>query len=80
MTKYFNNENSYFLSTISFSFVHLNNVFFMGQVYVLFCNKIKIKNIPSMISFCWLKAHKLTSAFSYNDWWRYPLTCMGVME
>ena len=32
------------------------------------------------VSFSWLKANRLTSAFSYNDWWRHPLICMGVME
>jgi len=30
------------------------------------------------LSFSWLKANLLTSAFSYNDSWRHPLLCMGV--
>jgi len=30
--------------------------------------------------FLWLKANRLTSAFSYNDWWRHPLLCMSVRE
>jgi len=38
-----------------------------------------LDNIKFM-SFLWLKAIMLTSAFSYNDWWRHPLLCMGVME
>lgn len=32
------------------------------------------------VSFSSLKANRLTSAFSYNDGWRHPLICMGVME
>jgi len=32
------------------------------------------------VSFSWLKANRLTSTFSYNDWWRHPLICMSVME
>jgi hypothetical protein len=32
------------------------------------------------VSFSWLRANRLTSAFSYNDWWRHPLICMGVRE
>jgi len=30
------------------------------------------------MSFAWLKAKMLTFAFSYTDWWRHPLICMGV--
>ena len=31
------------------------------------------------ISFSWLKTYKPTYAFSYHDWWRHPLLCMGVL-
>ena len=31
-----------------------------------------------VMSFLWLKAKMLTSALSYNDWWRRPFLCMGV--
>jgi len=30
------------------------------------------------MSFAWLKAKMLAFAFSYTDWWRHPLLCMGV--
>jgi hypothetical protein len=33
-----------------------------------------------LTSFLWLKANKLTSAFSYTDWWRDPFLCMGVRD
>jgi len=33
-----------------------------------------------LTSFLWLKANKLTSAFSYIDRWRDPLLCMGVRD
>ncbi|AES95698.1 hypothetical protein MTR_5g028380 [Medicago truncatula] len=29
------------------------------------------------MSFSWLKANKPTYAFSYHDWWRHSLPCMG---
>jgi len=32
------------------------------------------------LSFAWLKAKRIPSAFSYADWWRHPLLCMGVRE
>ena len=32
-----------------------------------------------LMSFSWLKANKPTYAFSYHDWWRHPLPCMGVL-
>jgi len=32
------------------------------------------------VSFSWLKGDRLISAFSYNDWWRHPIICMGVTE
>jgi hypothetical protein len=33
-----------------------------------------------LTSFSWLKANNLTSAFSYTDWWREPILCMGVRD
>lgn len=29
-------------------------------------------------SFLWLKSTMPTFAFSYHDWWRHPLACMGA--
>jgi hypothetical protein len=31
------------------------------------------------MSFIWLKANMPSLAFSYNDWGRHPLLCMGVL-
>ena len=51
---------------------------------MIFKNKAKdmtqLLDIVKFVSFSWLKANMLTTTFSYNDWWRHPLTCMGVME
>jgi hypothetical protein len=40
---------------------------------------------PSMLvekvklnSFLWLKSKQVAFAYSYHDWWRHPLSCMGV--
>jgi len=32
-----------------------------------------------ILSFSWIKADMPTFVFSYNDWWRHPLPCMGVI-
>jgi hypothetical protein len=32
-----------------------------------------------MISFQWLKANLINFVFSYHDWWRSPLSCIGLM-
>jgi hypothetical protein len=31
-----------------------------------------------LTSFLWLKSNKVNFCFSYHDWWRHPLHCMGV--
>jgi hypothetical protein len=31
-----------------------------------------------LLSFQWLKVNLITFVFSYHDWWRHPLLCMGV--
>jgi hypothetical protein len=41
---------------------------------------IKLLDYVRFMSFSWLKAKLLSSAFSYNDWWRNPLLCMGIRE
>jgi len=41
---------------------------------------VNLLEFVKFMSFLWLKARLLTSAFSYNDWWRHPLLCMGVRE
>jgi len=50
----------------------------------IFNNKIQdvvhLLETVKFLSFSWLKANFPTSAFSYTDWWRYPLLCMGVGE
>jgi len=40
----------------------------------------KLLDNVKLMSFLWLRANKLTSAFSYHDWWRHPLLCFGVRE
>ena len=37
-----------------------------------------VDNVKFM-SYSWLKANMSTFAFSYNDRWRHPLPCMGVL-
>jgi len=52
-----------------------NNIFnHKTKDVVLLLDSVKLT------SFLWLKANKLTSAFSYTDWWRDPLLCMGVRD
>lgn len=29
-------------------------------------------------SFLWLKSHQVSFTYSYYDWWKHPLLCMGV--
>jgi len=29
-------------------------------------------------SFLWLKSKHVTFSYSYHDWWKHPLLCMGV--
>jgi len=29
-------------------------------------------------SFLWLKSKQTPLAYSYYDWWKHPLSCMGV--
>jgi len=41
---------------------------------------VKLLDNVKFMSFLWLKSRLLTYAFSYNDWWRHPLLCMGVRE
>jgi len=53
-----------------------NNKIFKDKVEDLAQLLDKVK----FVSFSWLKANRLTSTFNYNDWWRHPLICMGVME
>ncbi|XP_024634470.1 uncharacterized protein [Medicago truncatula] len=52
--------------------------------YMIFNDKAQdleqIVDNVKFVSFFWLKANSLTSAFSYSDWWRHPLICMDVME
>jgi len=39
---------------------------------------VQLLETVKFMSFSWLKAKSLTSAFSCTDWWRHPLLCMGV--
>jgi len=32
-----------------------------------------------LLSFSWLKANMSSFAFTYQDWWHHPLSCMGVL-
>jgi hypothetical protein len=31
------------------------------------------------VSFLWLSSNSVPLAFGFHDWWRYPLTCIGVL-
>ncbi|RHN45252.1 hypothetical protein MtrunA17_Chr7g0228391 [Medicago truncatula] len=53
-----------------------NNRVFKGKAQDL----VQLLDTVKFMSFSWLKAKLLTSPFSYNDWWRHPLLCMGVEE
>jgi len=41
---------------------------------------VQLLDKVKFVSFTWLRANRLTSAFSYNEWWRHPLICMSVRE
>jgi len=53
-----------------------NNMIFHNKAQDL----VKLLDHVRFMSYIWLKARLLTSAFSYNDWWWHPLSCMGVRE
>ena len=53
-----------------------NNRIFKNKAQDLF----KLVDFVKLLSFSWLKAKLLSSAFGYNDWWRNPLLCMGIRE
>jgi len=53
-----------------------NNRIFKNKAHDL----IKLLDYVKFMSFSWLKAKLFSSAFSYNDWWRNPLLCMGIRE
>jgi len=53
-----------------------NNMIFKDKAEDLAQLLDKVK----FVSFSWLKGDRLISAFSYNDWWRHPIICMGVTE
>jgi len=53
-----------------------NNMIFKNKAEDL----VQLLDNVKFVSFSWLKANRLASTFSYNDWWRYHLICMGVMK
>jgi len=52
-----------------------NNRIFNQKIDTLDHSVDKVK----VMSFSWLQANMPTFAYSYNDWWRHPLPCMGVV-
>jgi len=52
-----------------------NNRIFNQKIDTLDHSVDKVK----FMSFSWLQANMPTFAYSYNDWWRHPLPCMGVV-
>ena len=53
-----------------------NNMIFNNKAQ----DMVQLLETVKFLSFSRLKANFLTSAFSYNDWWRNPLLCMGIRE
>jgi len=76
------------LSRLSHSFM---TVIWMATVWVIWKernNRIFNQKIDTLdhsvdkvkfMSFSWPQANMPTFAYSYNDWWRHPLPCMGVV-
>jgi hypothetical protein len=52
----------------------MNNRVFQNAVSnpSILIDKVKLN------SFLWLKAKQVTFSYSYRDWWKHPLLCMGV--
>jgi glutathionyl-hydroquinone reductase len=63
-------------STVWVIWKERNNRIFKNKAQDL----IKLLDYVKFMSFSWLKPKLLTTAFSYNDWWRNPLLCMGIKE
>jgi hypothetical protein len=32
-----------------------------------------------LYSFLWLKSKHVSFSYSYHDWWKHPLPCMGII-
>lgn len=52
-----------------------NNRIFHNTVSTPFTLIEKVK----LNSFLWLKSKQVTFVYSYHDWWRQPILCMGVL-
>jgi hypothetical protein len=50
-----------------------NNRIFQNTVPFVLIDKIKLH------SFLWLKSKQVDFVYSYLDWWKNPLLCMGVL-
>jgi hypothetical protein len=51
-----------------------NNRVFQNTVATPFTFIEKVK----LSSFLWLKATRVSFSYSYHDWWKQPLSCMGI--
>jgi len=51
-----------------------NNCVFQNAVYSSAGMLEKVK----LYSFLWLKAKQVTFNYSYHDWWKHPIPCMGA--
>jgi len=63
-------------STVWVIWKERNNKIFKNKAH----DSIKLLDYVKFMSFSWLKVKLLSTTFSYNDWWRNPLLCMGIRE
>lgn len=63
-------------STVWVIWKERNNRIFTNKARDLICLLDSVK----FLSFSWLQANLHFTAFSYNDWWRNPLLCMGLRD
>lgn len=70
----------YFLKVIWFAYVwaiwkERNNHVFQETV----CDPSSLAEKVKLNSFMWLKASHTSFIYSYYDWWKHPIPCMGVI-
>jgi len=52
-----------------------NNRVFQSSISPPFILMEKVR----LHSFLWLKFKQAAFAYGYQDWWKYPILCMGVL-
>jgi hypothetical protein len=52
-----------------------NNPVFQDTV----CDSSTLAEKVKLNSFMWLKSSQTSLIFTYHDWWKHPLPCMGVI-